>query len=362
MKVDPLPPIPSPPAHLWRQFRVRALPGLAFLGVLVATLALWKANQENPMVMGTAQGLEADIASPGDASLVELSVVRYQEVRRGDLIAVLQTASPDVASNSIAVLKAEMALVRSEAGYDAGDRIRYGQFQLDWMLERADLAVLQQQLTYAEAEYERAEQLLKKNIAEPSLYDIALRDLRQARELLDAKTVAVETARLALDSLNPEGVLADTAPVAAALDVVATKLRLLEAEFEPVRIHAPIDGRVSKIYKLPGTTVAQGEPILTLASPDVDHILGYIREPIRVEPTRGMEVQVQSRGLKRTSGFAKVTEVGPRIELFNAPLRTRGMGNAQQRGLPILVSIPPNMQLLPGELVDLWLIPSESIR
>ena len=362
MTVDPLPPIPSPPTQLWRQFRIRVLPLVAFLGVLVATLVLWKANQENPMVMGTAQGLEADVTSPGDALLAELRAVRYQEVRQGDLIAVLQTASPDVASNSIAVLKAEMARVRSEAGYDVGDRIRYGQFRLDWMLERADLAVLQQQLTYAEAEYQRAEQLLEKNIAEPSLYDIALRDLRQARELLDAKTAAVETARLALDNLNPEGVVADTAPVAAALDVIATKLRLLEAEFEPVRIHAPIDGRVSKIYKLPGTTVAQGEPILTLASPEVDYILGYIREPIRVEPTPGMGVTVQSRGLRRTTGDATVTEVGPRIELFNAPLRTRGMGNAQQRGLPILVSIPPNMQLRPGELVDLRLLPTEATR
>jgi hypothetical protein len=64
-------------------------------------------------------------------------------------------------------------------------------------------------------------------------------------------------------------------------------------------------------------------------------------------------VEVRSRGTNRTVGEARITSIGPRIELFNAPFRINGLGNAQERGLPIVISVPPNMDLRPGELVDL---------
>ena len=357
MKVDPLPPIPSPPSHVWRQFRINALPLLTFAGVLGVTLWLWMINQANPLVMGTAQGLEADVSCPESGTLVELRVVRYQEVRKGAVIGILQAGNSQVASNSLAVLKAEMEVLRAEGGYDAGDRLRYGQFQLDWMLERAELVALRQQLAYAEAEHERVRQLLASQIADQSAYDIAKRDLDQARESVAVMSTAVETTGQALTELEPTRAATSSPSVRASLALLDRKLRLMEATFRPVELKSPIDGRISKIFKLQGTSVARGEPILTVASPEVDYILGYIGQPIRVEPSQGMEVEVRSRGLHRSVGQAQVTEVGPRIELFNAPLRVRGMGNAQQRGLPILVSIPANMQLRPGELVDLRLLP-----
>jgi hypothetical protein len=74
-----------------------------------------------------------------------------------------------------------------------------------------------------------------------------------------------------------------------------------------------------------------------------------------VEPTVGMKVEVRSRGVRRTVGQGEIIHVGPRMQLFDAPLRIRGMGNAQERGLPIVVTVPPEMKLRPGELVDLTL-------
>lgn len=357
MKLDPLPPIASPPAHLWRQFRVKALPFATFAVALGVTVWLWTVNQANPLVMGTAQGLEADVASPQPGTLVELRVTRFEEVKQGQVIGVVQGTNPQVASNTLAVLKAEMTVLRAQAGYDAGDRLRYGQLELDWMLERADLVALRQQLAYAEAEYQRVERLLEEKIVDESTYDIAKRDRKQARDLVAIRSAAVETTGQTLDQLDPQGVAADSPSMRASLDLLSAKLGLAEAEFQPTLLRAPIDGRVSKVYKLQGTAVADGDPVVTVASPDVDYILGYIAQPIRVEPTLGMDVEVRSRGLNRTVGQASITEVGPRVELFNAPLRVRGMGNAQQRGLPILVSIPPNMQLRPGQLVDLRLSP-----
>lgn len=355
MKVDPLPPIPSPAAHHWRQFRVRVIPVAAFVFVLGLAVWLWSKNLANPLVMGTAQGLEADVTSPQVGVLTELRVAPYQEVSKGEVLAVIRPGAPDLLSNTLSVIRAEMDVIRSEAGLDGGDRIRYAQLHLDSMLERADLVALKAQLAYAEKEFNRVATLVERKVLDPSQYDIALRDLEQAREEVATRSAAVEAADQGLRELDPATASAESPSVVAALTLANERLRLAEAELQPITLTSPIDGCVSKLQKLAGTTIIDGEPILTVASPDADYILGYVGQPLRIEPTRGMTVKVRSRGLHRTVGEATITHVGPRIELFNAPLRVRGMGNAQQRGLPIMVSVPPEMKLRPGELVDLTL-------
>jgi len=355
MRVEPLPPIPSPPAHLWRQFRVKFMPVTAFAVVLCLAVVLWSKNLANPLVMGTAEGLEAEVTSPQAGMLTELRVMQYQEVRADEILAVITPATPQILSNTLAVLRAEMDVVRADSGFDGGDKVRYAQFHLDWMQRRADLLQLQSQVVYAEKEYQRQARLLETKILDQANYDIAERDLRQAREMLEIQTAAVADAEKAVRALDPTTAPPDSPLVLAQLKLVQDKLSLAEAEFMPVVIRPPSDGRVSKISKLTGTSVAEGESILTVASPKVQYILGYIGQPLRIEPTVGMKVEVRSRGQNRTVGQAQVTHVGPRIELFNAPLRVRGMGNALERGLPIVVSVPPEMKLRPGELVELSL-------
>jgi hypothetical protein len=70
----------------------------------------------------------------------------------------------------------------------------------------------------------------------------------------------------------------------------------------------------------------------------------------------GMRAEIRTRGQTRTLVETQVTHVGPRIELFDAPLRVRGMGAAQERGLPIVMAIPPNLEVRPGELLDIRLL------
>lgn len=101
---------------------------------------------------------------------------------------------------------------------------------------------------------------------------------------------------------------------------------------------------------------AGSEPIVTIADPKVDRIVAFLGQPFGVEPRVGMEVVVRSRGHHRMVARSHITHVGPRVELFTAPLRIRGMGAAQERGLPFIVSVPAGMNLRPGELVDISLV------
>ncbi len=61
------------------------------------------------------------------------------------------------------------------------------------------------------------------------------------------------------------------------------------------------------------------------------------------------------RGTKREAAEAKIIMVGGRLELFAQALRVRGFDSSQERGLPVLINIPQNLKLYPGELVDLAL-------
>lgn len=356
MSPDPLPPVSSPPEHYWRQFRINAVPTLAFVAVLGITVWLWGKNLANPVVMGQAESIAQDVSSPKPGRISQLNVKLFQEVNVGDIIATVDATDPLVLSNTIAVIHAEMNLIRAEAGLDNGDKIRLADFRLSWMIRRAELASAQAQLTYARNELQRKSELVAEKIDTSDSLDVAQRDFDQATLDVEQKTLAVEAAEKTWHELDPATPTAESPATKAALAVAEENLKLAEAQLHPIVLTAPISGRVSKVDKLAGTTVTEGIPIVTIASTTPNRIIGYLSQPLRIEPKVGMRAEVRSRGLVRKVGEAQVTDIGPRMELFDAPLRVRGMGAAQERGLPIIISIPPNMRILPGELVDIRLL------
>ena len=360
MKLDPLPPIPSPPAHVWRQFRVNVLPPVSFVIVLLLTVWLWSVNMVNPLLFGTAESRQADVLSPVDGRVVKLLVEQYQQVKAGDLIAVVDAVKPEVLTNTVAMIRAEIEAIRADAGFDAGDKVRYAQFQLDWMQQRAELASLKVSLAWAEAEFERISRLMKESISFQEEYDTAKRDLEDAKAQIAEKQALVDQSGQTIKRLNPDTFDPDTAAVRAAIAVAQQQLKLAESELQPVYLTAPITGQISKVNKFADSIVATAEVIASISDPQVDRIIGYVSQPIRLEPKVGMAVEIRTRGAQRMIGRAQITHVGPRIELFTAPLRIRGMGAAQERGLPFVVSLPPDMKLLPGELVDVTILPHPS--
>ena len=54
----------------------------------------------------------------------------------------------------------------------------------------------------------------------------------------------------------------------------------------------------------------------------------------------------------------QILQVGVQMELVTAPMRLRGFSTAMERGLPVLLSLPPGLEVHPGELVDLMVNPS----
>lgn len=359
MKVDPLPPIPSSPQHHWRQFRVKALPFVTFGIVLGCAVWLWGNNLANPLVMGQAEGLQSVITSPVPGLVARIHASLYQEVKAGDIIAQVDAADPQVLSNTVSLIRARMDAIRAGAGFDSGDRVRFAQFQMDWLAQRSDLVSLRADLQYSEAELTRVQGLAKEGISSQSELDVTKRDVDRLNRAIQEKSASVDAAEKAFRQLDPGSPGNEPATVRAELAVAAEELRLAEAQLQPVTLRAPISGRIIKLEIQPQGTVIRGAIIAAIASPHVDRIVGYIPQPVRLDPSVGMKVEVRTRSTMRQVGQSEISHVGPRIELFDAPLRIRGMGAAQERGLPIIVTLPPNMNLRPGELVDLRIVPNQ---
>ncbi len=276
MKPDPLPPVPSPPEHYWRQFRVNVVPAVSFVAVLGVTVWLWGKNLANPVVMGQAESITAEIASPQPGRVSQLNVALYQEVQAGDVIAVVDAIEPLVLSNTIAVIRAEMELTRAEAGLDAGDKVRLADFRLSWMVRRAELAAAQAGLIYARTEFERASALAAQQIDVENL-DIARRDLDQLTLEVEQLTLAVDEAEGSWRDFESGKSGEDSRATRAALAVAEENLKLVEAQLKPIILTAPISGRISRVDKPTGSTVVEGLPIVTIASTTPTRIIGYLK-------------------------------------------------------------------------------------
>jgi multidrug resistance efflux pump len=145
----------------------------------------------------------------------------------------------------------------------------------------------------------------------------------------------------------------------AAIAVQESKLRLTEAELSPITLRAPVDGMVNLIFHRTGEAIMAGEPIVTIAAYDSVRIVSYIRAPVMNEPSVGTRVEVRSRGPRREVGFANIVEVGTQLENIVPALAAPVKFSAVELGLPISVSLPSNLRIRPGELVDIVLLPQQ---
>jgi multidrug resistance efflux pump len=355
-----LPRIPIPFTQRLQSARLRLLPVIVFFGVIATIGVLWKDYVASPSMVGQAEPVLAHVSSYKPGILTELSVARFQKVKAGDQIGQVMVTDPRVLTSSLAVIQSEIELLRVNMDPIAKQQrtaMDYNQLQLDWMRERAKLASAKVSQQLAETEYQRMDALFKDKIIAQRLFDQSKANKeRLASEVIEL-TALVEKAESNLKLLQltnaPDVVAISADPILAAINVEKTKLRLTEDELSPVLLKAPVDGVVTAILLRSGEAVTPGLPIVSIATETPVRIVGYLRMPIQNEPKPGMQVEVRTRGMRREVGHAKVVDVGAQMETI--PLAMQGVAklSGAELGLPVDISLPPNLSIRPGELVDI---------
>lgn len=355
--MDSLPPIPTPRAQRWREFRIQVLPIVIFLCVLGAIFLLWRSYVQPAGIVGMVETDSTHIASIVPGKLAGLTVKRFQRVKAGEVLGQVLTTDPKVLEASLGVIMAEINLIRSGMAPAIGQvrtDLDYYRLRLDFMKERVSQAAGRIDLAQAEENLKRVETLYTNGVI------VAQRQFEDARALKDRLEAEIRergpylaTFEKRLERAMPLVNAPD--PVQAAIAVQEQHLKLTEAQMTPITLTCPVDGVISAVNHVSGENVVAGERILTISAPQADRIVGFIRQPMNISPKVGMPVRVRSRSSSHSGADATVLEVGNQLELIYTNLLGPSPQNRSEMGLPILVSLPPSLKLIPGEIVDLVL-------
>ncbi len=369
MAMNEKPVIPMPTARKWREFRVKIVPATLFCVVLACTYYVWREHVVPVSMVGRLETVQTEVASPQAGTLAQMRVARFQKVSAGDPIVDVITTDPKILAASLAVIRAEVDLLRADRAPElAGDRaaIDYEQMRMDWMKYRVELATARVSLQLAEAEFQRNEKLYEEKIVSKSEYETAQAHRDALHKEVQEKEGLVKASEQSVQKLE-NTTKGENSSLTAAIKVQEEKLRLTEAQMSPLTLRAPMDGSIVMVHRYNGENVGAGVPIVTISAVQSDHIIGYIRQPFYARPVKDMAVKVRTRGTSRHEGMGKILEVGPQLQPLNdAFMPPTRWNNLVELGLPVYVSMPPELKsgpgeplkVHPGEFVDMILIPN----
>jgi hypothetical protein len=83
---ESLPPIPTPVAQRWREFRIQILPIIVFVGILAAILMMWRNFVQPPSVVGEAQAVKAKVAGPEEGVIADMNGLQSSTNRPNALV------------------------------------------------------------------------------------------------------------------------------------------------------------------------------------------------------------------------------------------------------------------------------------
>ena len=360
MNHEALTPIPTPPSLRWREFRIRVLPVLLFVLAVSSVCLIWQHNVSAPMFVGAVEARIARVATPYAGKIIELKVDRFQTVVKGEPVAVLTPTDPRAA---LAVIQSELDILKTKlAPSQAEQRIQtgYEQLRVTWLVQRVELATAQANLQGARDELRRQEELHKQKLISDAIYESAL-TLATAldAEVLERSNV-VHDAESGLKQLAAMGSASQATnfvdSLAAALQIEEQKLKNAAVSTEPVTLVAPIDGVVSQVYRQAGENISEGDLVLTIAASKPERIVAYLRQPVPFEPKVGAVVEVRTRAGQRQVSTGRINNVGAQFEPVTNVLAIMHPGMMADFGLPIEISLPPGLKVLPGEIVDLAIV------
>jgi multidrug resistance efflux pump len=225
---------------------------------------------------------------------------------------------------------------------------------------KQELAMAQVNLQRAEAFLRRNEALVKENLVSQDAYELSLRDRDLYQAEITAKTPAIAEIEERLNQLRGVGEPQSPGTNQPMLDIIArldARLAAVQTNWGPMTLLAPISGMVHLVYRQANENVVEGEPLIAINSSRSDRIVAYMRQPYPIDPEIGLAVEVVTRTRKKQRFKSKITEVGAQVEMITNALAFVRQELLIDSGLPVVVDVPPDVHIRPGEIVDVIVNP-----
>lgn len=354
--MEPLPKIPSPPALVWRELRHLLFPPLIFAAALTTAVVLWRDHAAAPHLIGEVETISSLVTSGEDGLIVSLAVDRFADVRQGDVIAEIRTSDPDSVRVELATISSELQVLQTRIAQDQQRILQdFEQLRLSWLRERVDLATARVELQFAENELVRVGKLYADRLISEDQFDLAKSVAEARRAEVAERSRLVSETEASLGQLNPADASRFDASVSSSIsEALAAQEEMLRQDKQSVTLRSPIDGIVSLVHRRAGERLREGDAVVTISATTAEHIVGYLPQPVTHQPQPGDMVEVRSRANRRQMGVARVIRVGSVMESVT---NSGGFSTlaTPATGLPLLISVPAELALLPGESVELAL-------
>lgn len=270
---------------------------------------------------------QIDLAFNGSGRIADMRVEEGQRVRKGELLARLDTERFEQA---VAQAKAEVAAQQQVVA-----RLQAGSRPQEIRKARADVDAARAQLTYAQSQYQRSRNLAARDVVSKSRLDNAKAQYDAAAAQLNAAQQA-----LALTLAGPRK--EDIAAARATLDALKAGLSLAETNLADASLDAPADGIIQTRILEPGDMASPQRPVYTLALSNPVWVRAYVNETDLGRIHAGMPAEVTSDSFpgKRYDGW--IGYISPTAEFTPKTVETTELRSSLVYEVRIYVCNPQN--------------------
>jgi len=352
MEKDKLPPIPTPVSQRWREFRIQILPFMVFLLVLTGIVYLWKTYVQPVGVIGYADTNLVNVTSLQDGVISEMFVERFQNVTTGQVIAIIVNTDPELIKAQVESVQADIKVLAARNDVDVQRTEQsYAQFRQDLISMRV------QQLTdlggwvLVSNDFVRAEKEFKDGLIPAARFEAEKVKFEVLNTKINEQAGQISDLEKSLNDLAEKRKSGAPDPFA---DAVEKKAKELELMLKPSVLRSPINGMISIVHHIQGERILRGMPVVSINDPETRRIIGYVRQPVTTVPTTNDSVLITTRSTPRQTARGQILRVGGQLEPIN-PALFAADSQLMEVGLPIMVSIPPGLAIVPGEYVNLFI-------
>ncbi len=376
-------------------WRLHLLPVLVWLVAVACVVGLFSRRAQRFEVLGIAQGQLHQVAATCPARLKSISVELFDQVTKGQTLAVVNTVLENESLRS--ALQAQLETTLAEIERLMAQLVPTEQSILAQNADRQSTRISSARNFSADVENAELDALRLRVVIETdkiALEDLAV-DVKITQELVEKQAVApyelqkvkaqhdalakkieenkhlLEQAEVALEqAAQREREYAQQQPHQlsrdAALDVIRKAIKVEEKRMnellveleslnarETLELKAPFDGIVSQILRRPTEAILAGEPILTVTQTAVANIIAYAAEEqiSRIQEGAVVELIKYVEPAQAQIERSVVTFVGPAVEQM--PARLWRNPNVPQWGRPFMVKAPTQMDVIVGEAVGI---------